>query len=67
MLANKLFNELALGQEASITRVVTPDDCLAFAHASGNLNPANLPGDSGLKSHSPLRRLCGWDRFFPLY
>ncbi|MGA9598759.1 MAG: bifunctional enoyl-CoA hydratase/phosphate acetyltransferase [Methylocystis sp.] len=53
MLANKLFNELALGQEASITRVVTPDDCLVFAHASGNLNPANLPGDSGLKVSQP--------------
>lgn len=45
MRANKLFSELAIGQEASITRVVTPDDLIVFAHASGNMNPANLPGE----------------------
>ena len=53
MLSNKLFNELAVGQEASITRVVTPDDFLVFAHASGNLNPAHLPDESGRKASQP--------------
>ena len=45
MLSNKLFDELSVGQEASITRVVTPDDFIVFAHASGNLNPAHLPDE----------------------
>ena len=45
MLSNKLFNELSMGQEASITRVAAPEDFLVFAHVSGNLNPAHLPGD----------------------
>lgn len=44
MRANKTFAELAIGQEASMTRVVTPNDLIVFAHASGNLNPKNLPG-----------------------
>jgi phosphate butyryltransferase len=47
MRSNKVFAELAIGDEASITRVVTPDDLYLFAHVSGNLNPANLPGSSG--------------------
>ncbi len=53
MLSNKLFDELAVGQEASITRIVTPDDFLVFAHASGNLNPAHLPDESGRKVSQP--------------
>jgi phosphate butyryltransferase len=40
----RLFADLAVGDTASITRVVTPDDLVVFAHVSGNLNPANLPG-----------------------
>ncbi len=43
MRANKTFAELAVGDEASITRVVTLNDLIVFAHASGNLNPKNLP------------------------
>ena len=42
MRTNRTFAELAVGEEASITRVVTPDDLIVFAHASGNLNPENL-------------------------
>jgi phosphate butyryltransferase len=41
---SRVFADLAIGNEASITRVVTPDDLYVFAHVSGNLNPANLPG-----------------------
>jgi phosphate butyryltransferase len=47
---SRLFADLRVGDEASITRVVTPDDLYVFAHVSGNLNPANLPAsaaDSG--------------------
>jgi phosphate butyryltransferase len=39
----KVFDDVVLGEEASITRVVTPDDLYVFAHVSGDLNPANLP------------------------
>jgi phosphate butyryltransferase len=47
MLASKTFAELTIGEEASITRVVTPNDLIVFAHASGNLNPKHLPGLAG--------------------
>ena len=47
MPTNRLFSELATGDNAAITRVVTPDDLYVFAHVSGNLNPANLPATAG--------------------
>ena len=49
MLVSKTYDDLAVGDEASITRVVTPDDLYVFAHVSGDLNPLNLPtsGESG--------------------
>jgi len=50
MRSNKVFAELAIGDEASITRVVTPDDLYLFAHVSGNLNPSNLPGSGAAES-----------------
>ena len=40
---NHLYDEIELGQEASITRVLTTNDLIVFAHASGNLNPIHLP------------------------
>jgi phosphate butyryltransferase len=53
MRANKLFDEIAIGEEASITRIVGPDDLIVFAHASGNMNPANLPGERGAPNLAP--------------
>lgn len=47
MHTNRLFSELAVGDNASITRVVTPDDLYVFARVSGNFNPANLPLTDG--------------------
>jgi len=47
---NKLFDELEIGETASIVRVVTPDDLYVFAHVSGNLNPVNLPGSAGAEA-----------------
>ena len=47
MRTNKTFSELTIGEEASITRVVTPNDFIVFAHASGNLNPKHLPDSMG--------------------
>jgi len=43
VLLSKTFADLAVGDEMSITRVLTPDDLYVFAHASGNLNPMHLP------------------------
>ncbi|GAB5467052.1 MAG: bifunctional enoyl-CoA hydratase/phosphate acetyltransferase [Rhodospirillales bacterium] len=47
MRENKTYDELSVGDEASITRVCTGDDLLVFAHASGNLNPLHLPPAAG--------------------
>jgi phosphate butyryltransferase len=44
MRIGKIFEDLAIGNEETITRVVTPDDAVVFAHVTGNLNPMNLPG-----------------------
>lgn len=42
-LTNRLFDEIAIGDNASIRRVCTESDLYVFANVSGNLNPANLP------------------------
>jgi len=42
---NRLYDELQIGDTASIKRVCTANDLYVFAHASGNLNPLHLPGD----------------------
>lgn len=44
---NRLYDELRVGDTASIRRVCTANDLYIFAHASGNLNPVHLPGDDG--------------------
>ncbi|WP_036255369.1 bifunctional enoyl-CoA hydratase/phosphate acetyltransferase [Methylocapsa acidiphila] len=54
MRVNKTFAELAVGDEASIARVVTPNDLIVFAHASGNLNPKSLPGAPGDGGDAPM-------------
>ena len=41
---NTTFDELAVGQTASIERSVTANDLYVFAHASGNTNPMHMPG-----------------------
>lgn len=43
MRENKTYDELQIGDEASIKRVCTGNDLYVFAHASGNLNPLHLP------------------------
>ncbi|MFW5680241.1 MAG: bifunctional enoyl-CoA hydratase/phosphate acetyltransferase [Pseudomonadota bacterium] len=40
---NFLYDEIEIGQEASITRVCTVNDLIVFAHASGNLNAMHNP------------------------
>ena len=43
MHENKTYEEIKVGDQASIKRVLTPNDLYIFAHASGNLNPMHLP------------------------
>ena len=43
MHENRLYDELKIGDTASIRRVCTANDLYIFAHASGNLNPTHLP------------------------
>ncbi len=45
MRENRLYDELKVGDSASIKRVCTGNDFYIFAHASGNLNPLHLPAD----------------------
>ncbi|MFL5255414.1 MAG: bifunctional enoyl-CoA hydratase/phosphate acetyltransferase [Rhodopila sp.] len=52
-LTNRLFVELAVGNTATINRVVTPDDLYVFARVSGNLNPSNLPSNTGADGSGP--------------
>ena len=47
MRENKTYDELQVGDEATIKRVCTGNDLYVFAHASGNLNPLHLPGNQG--------------------
>ncbi|WP_439577801.1 bifunctional enoyl-CoA hydratase/phosphate acetyltransferase [Elioraea sp.] len=44
---NRTYDEIAVGDSAAETRVLTADDLVLFAHASGNLNPIHLPGRQG--------------------
>lgn len=54
MRTNRTYDELAVDDAASITRLVTPDDLYVFAHVSGNLNPVNLPDIAkGAAGNSP--------------
>jgi len=46
------YDDLSIGDTASITRVVTPDDLWVFAHVSGNLNPLHLPGSRAGETRS---------------
>ncbi|THH37429.1 bifunctional enoyl-CoA hydratase/phosphate acetyltransferase [Aliishimia ponticola] len=43
---NKTYDELAIGETATVTRVCTARDLYIYAHASGNLNPLHLPNDT---------------------
>lgn len=45
LLTNRLFNEIALGDTASLTHVVSQRDIDLFAEASGDVNPAHVDPD----------------------
>ncbi len=44
-LENRVFDELAIGQSASLTREITADDIALFSVISGDINPAHLDPD----------------------
>jgi len=44
---NRLYDEMKVGDTASIKRVCTANDLYIFANASGNLNPLHLPEQDG--------------------
>ncbi|MCR9256249.1 MAG: bifunctional enoyl-CoA hydratase/phosphate acetyltransferase [Alphaproteobacteria bacterium] len=46
MRENKTFDEIQVGDTASIKRVCSSNDLYIFAHASGNLNPLHIPDRS---------------------
>jgi phosphate butyryltransferase len=45
MRENRTYEEIRVGEEATIRRVLTANDLYVFAHASGNLNPLHMPQD----------------------
>ena len=46
MLSNRTFDELAIGDSASMQRQLTQQDIQLFAVMSGDINPAHLDADS---------------------
>ena len=43
ILTNRTFDEIKVGDTASLERIVRDDDLYVFAHVSGNQNPLNMP------------------------
>lgn len=47
MVSNRTFDELAVGEQASLEHLITANDLYLFAHASGSRNPIHFPGIDG--------------------
>lgn len=52
ILTNRTFDELEIGQQASLARTVSQDDIALFAAVSGDVNPAHL--DAGFAATGPF-------------
>ena len=52
LLTNRTFDEVAIGESASLVRVVRMDDIELFATVSGDANPAHL--DAGFAASDPF-------------
>ncbi|MGI6244151.1 MAG: bifunctional enoyl-CoA hydratase/phosphate acetyltransferase [Pseudochelatococcus sp.] len=50
---NTTWDELKVGDEASVERTASAQDFYLFAHVTGNINPANLPGNEGAQPLAP--------------
>lgn len=42
-IKNRTWNQLSLGNSGCVERRITSRDMFLFAHASGNINPLNIP------------------------
>ena len=54
-LENRTFDEIAIGESASLTRTLSRDDIALFAVMSGDVNPAHL--DQGYAERSMFHRI----------
>ncbi len=50
---NTTWDELKVGDEASVERTASAQDFYLFAHVTGNINPANLPGSEEAEALAP--------------
>lgn len=57
MIENRTFDEISVGESASLTRTLTKDDIALFAVMSGDVNPAHL--DEPYAEASMFRRIIG--------
>lgn len=55
MLENRTYDELQVGDSASLTRTLTKDDIDAFAILSGDVNPAHL--DDAYAKETPFQKV----------
>ncbi|HVM80502.1 MAG TPA: bifunctional enoyl-CoA hydratase/phosphate acetyltransferase [Stellaceae bacterium] len=57
VIENRTFDEIAIGESASLSRTLTKDDIALFAVMSGDVNPAHL--DEPYAEHSMFHRIIG--------
>ncbi len=49
-LTNRTYDEIAIGESATLVRTLTREDIAAFAGLSGDINPAHLDGEYAAQS-----------------
>ncbi|ALV29841.1 bifunctional enoyl-CoA hydratase/phosphate acetyltransferase [Pannonibacter phragmitetus] len=47
MASNRTYDQITIGETATVSRTCTANDLYIFAHASGNTNPLHLPRAEG--------------------
>jgi phosphotransacetylase/acyl dehydratase len=57
VIENRTFDEIAVGESASLSRTLSKDDIALFAVMSGDVNPAHL--DEPYAEHSMFHRIIG--------
>jgi len=57
VIENRTFDEIAIGESASLSRTLSKDDIALFAVMSGDVNPAHL--DEAYAEHSMFHRIIG--------
>ncbi len=59
-LTGRTWDDIAVGETARLERTCTPHDLIVFAHASGNMNPLNLPEESEQEAGRPASAPAMW-------